>query len=134
MTVSANAYVIKNGTVTIGGTNFSNEVFRARLVPDVNIQTQRTFDPTGTAVDVDTPVYTLELTAFQSTSASASAGLASYLRVNAGSLVTFVLTPKSGSMSASGSFMAIPPAFGGTNGEWASFEGEYPVTGTPSFY
>lgn len=129
---SANAFVLRGGTVTIGGTDYSNEVYKARLVPEVNVQTQRTFDPTGTFTDIDTPVWTLELTGLQSK--SASAGLSDYLTDHYGESVTFVLTPRTGGVSASGSFIALPTEFGGTQGETANFELELQVSGQPVRY
>lgn len=133
MSVTAHKFLMKDSAFSVGGTDYTNQVWRVRLVPEQNIQTQRTLVPDGTAQDVDSPSYTLELTGFQSPTASAS-GLSNYLRENAGESVTFVITPKTGGISASGTFIALAPQFGGTQGEWAALELECPVEGEPTFY
>jgi hypothetical protein len=132
MPAHTGAFLIRDAVLKLGGTTFTNQVWRARLVPDTPIQQQRTLVPDGTISDVDSAMWTLELAGVQDYE---TGGLAAYLQTNAGNQVAFVIAPKSGAgkKQASGTVIAINPDFGGEQGEFASFEIELPVVGAPTF-
>lgn len=128
----AGAFVIKDAVLKLGGTTFTNQVWRARLVPDTPVQQQRTLVPDGTISDVDSASWTLELTGVQDYE---TGGLGAYMNTNAGSQVAFVLAPKSGTgkKQAAGTCIIMSVPFGGEQGEFAQFEAELPVIGSPTF-
>lgn len=132
MSAAAGAHVIKNALVTIEGVEYANQVSKARLVPDQPVQTMRTLDPTGTVQDVDTPVWTLELTGLQ---INVAGGLAKALRDANGGELDVVLQPKAGTGQATATFtiMALMPEFGGEQGNWATQDLTFPVNGQPVF-
>lgn len=132
MTAYAGAFVMRNALVKFASTDFTNQVNKARLVPDVNTQIMRTLVPDGQITDVDSAEWTLELSGVQDWEAS---GLAAYLNTNSGTLVSVVIAPvnTSGKKQATVSVRIMPVEFGGTEGEWASFDVSLPVQGQPVF-
>ena len=132
MAAYTNAIVIRDCLVKFGSTTFTNQCTKARLVPDTPIQTQRTLVPDGVVVDVDSTVWTLELSGLQDWE---TGGLAAYLNTNSGVLDTVVIAPKlgSGKKQATVSVRLMPVPFGGDQGEFANFEVELPVQGQPTF-
>lgn len=130
MTAYTGGFVIKNALLSLEGTDFSNQVNKARLVPDVNVQTMRTLVPDGQIVDIDSPVWTLELSGVQDYE---TGGLADFLRDNAGTLQTAILAPRnaSGKQKWTIEVMCLPVEIGGTTGEWATFDAEFPCSGQP---
>jgi hypothetical protein len=127
-----NYTVYKNAIVKFGGTDYTNQCNKARLVPDVNVQTMRTLVPDGAIVDIDSAVWTLELEGLQD---NETGGLAAYFLANAGSLVTAIIAPASGTgkKQATVSVRLVPVAFGGEQGEILKFDVELPVQGQPTF-
>jgi len=133
MPAPTGAYVIRNALVKIGSTTYTNQVTKARLVPDTPVQTLRTLVPDGAVTDVDSTAWTLELSGVADwTNAT---GIADALNDAAGALITMTIAPKNltGQMQAVVSCYAIPPEFGGEQGEWNLFELELPVVGFPVF-
>ncbi|MDW3849656.1 hypothetical protein NMK34_23870 [Micromonospora sp. BRA006-A] len=132
MPAAAGAHVIKNAVVTIDGVEYANQVNKARLVPDQPIQTMRTLVPDGVVQDVDSPVWTFEISGLQ---INVAGGLAKALRDANGGEVDVVLQPRAGTGQATATFtvLALMPEFGGDQGEWATQELELPVVGQPVF-
>lgn len=133
MAVATGIYVVRNAVVTIDSVEYGNQATTARLVPDTPIQTLRTLVPDGAIVDVDSPVWTFELTFAQKNNAG---GLANALRaLTVGEQVDVVLTPKdlAGEDTAAFTIIAIPPPFGGTQGAFPTAEMVFPVVGQPVF-
>jgi hypothetical protein len=133
MGAPANAYVIRDGIVTVDSVDYANQCRIAKLVPDVPIQTYRTLVPDGAVQDIDTPVYTFELTGLQ---INASGGLSHALRaLEPGTEVVVVLAPrdKPGDDKATFTIKAVPPTFGGEQGSFATQEMVFPVVGQPVF-
>jgi hypothetical protein len=132
MPAPANYVVYKNASITIDGDEFANAVTRARLVPEVNKQTLRTLVPDGVIVDIDSPVWTFELTGVQIWAAD---GIAKALHDAAGTQVEIVLAPKVGTGNPEATFTVIaePVPFGGAQGEILTFEQELAVVGQPTF-
>lgn len=126
------AFVLKNALVKFASTDFSNQVRKARLVPDTPVQTYRTLVPDGTVTDVGAASWMLELEGVQDWE---TGGLAAYLNTNAGNLVTVAIAPvnTTGKKQATVSVRAVPVPFGGTEGEFATFDVELPVNGQPTF-
>lgn len=133
MTAFANAYVFRNATVKIAGTDYANQVSKVRLVPDTPIQTQRTLVPDGVIQDVDSTVWTLELTGVQAKVLTGSLWKA--LLDNAGLQTTLDFIPANGTGNAEATCTIIPvPAdFGGDQGNINSFDISIPVLGAPTF-
>jgi hypothetical protein len=131
MTAYTGGFVLKNALVKFASTDFSNQVTKARLVPEVNVQSMRTLVPDGQITDIDSPVWTLELSGVQDYE---TGGLADYLRDNSGSLVTVIVAPvnTSGKQQWTVSVRCLPVAVGGAQGEWALFDVELPVQGQPT--
>lgn len=132
MPAPTGAHVMRNATVTVNGTQYANQVTRARLVPDTPIQTQRTLVPDGQVQDVDSTVWTFELSGLQ---IWVTGGLAYALNEAAGDEVDVVLEPSEGSNQDKATFTikAFPVEYGGEQGAFRMFEAEFPVVGQPVF-
>lgn len=132
MPAPTGAMVYRDAFITVDGTEYTNQLRKARLVPDRPIQTYRTLVPDGVVQDTDSVVYTLEIEGLQINLAS---GLAAYLRSVAGSQTTWVLQPKTGVGQAKATFtaIAIEPEFGGEQGAYLVQSLTLPVVGVPTF-
>lgn len=132
MPAPTGAHVYRNALVTINEVEYANQVTRARLVPDTPIQTVRTLVPDGAVQDVDSTVWVFELSGLQINIAT---GLAKALRDAAGTEVEVILQPKVGFSQPTATFtiLALPPEFGGNQGEFLPIEMEIPVVGQPVF-
>lgn len=133
MSAPAGAFVIRNATLTIGAVAYANQVTKARLVPETPVQTIRTLVPDGIVQDVDNTAWTLELAGIQDW--KDAQGLADALNDAAGTQVTIVLQPKSGTGERKATFvaMAMPVEFGGEQGAFATFDVTLPVVGGVTF-
>lgn len=132
MPAAAGAHVIKNAVVTVDGIEYANQVTKARLVPDQPVQTMRTLVPDGVVQDVDSPVWTFEISGLQ---INVAGGLAKALRDADGGEVDVVLQPRAGTGQATATFtvLALMPEFGGEQGNWSTQELSLPVVGQPVF-
>ena len=132
MTAYAGAYVLKNALVKFASTDYSNQVRKAMLTPEVNVQTYRTLVPDGQVTDIDSPTWTLDLEGLQDWE---TGGLAAYLNTNQGTLVTVIVAPvnTTGKKQATVSVRIVPPVFGGTQGEMSTMDLSLPVQGQPTF-
>lgn len=133
MTVVAGVYVVRDAVVTVETVEYANQCNVARLVPETPVQTMRTLVPDGAIVDVDSPVWTFEVTAVQKNN---TGGLAKVLRSAApGTQLDVVLTPKdlTGEDSATFTILAMPVPFGGEQGSFPTFEAVFAVIGQPVF-
>ncbi|MEU5965952.1 hypothetical protein ABZ777_32505 [Micromonospora parva] len=132
MTAAPGAHIYRNASVLIDEEEYTNQLTTARLVPDQPVQTMRTLDPTGTQQDVDTPVWTFEISGLQ---INIPSGLAAVLRAANGEPVEIVLQPKVGTGLPTATFTAIAlmPPFGGEQGNWLTQELSLPVVGQPVF-
>lgn len=126
-------YVLKNPTITLGGTSYKGQLTRARLVPEVEQQVGKTLDPATVYVDVDDPSWTLQLTGYQGW--KNATGICDFLNDNHGLSVACVLQPKPGSGEKSAAFNVIARTvdFGGERGQWAMFEVELSVVNQPVY-
>jgi hypothetical protein len=133
MTVYSDAYLFRDATITIDDTDYANQITKARLVPDTPIQTVRTLVPDGVIQDVDSTVWSFEITGVQSKSATTS--LAAALNTAKGTQVDCVLTPSNGSGNVTASFtiVAVPVDFGGDQGAINTYDATFPVVGQPVF-
>lgn len=131
---NADAFVMRNASVTVATVEYHDQCWVARLVPDVPITTQRTLVPDGVIQDVDSPTWTFEITFAQQNKAG---GLAKALRdATPGSTLACVLVPDNagtGSPQATFNVLALPGPFGGTSGQLADNELVLPVVGQPTF-
>lgn len=132
MPAATGAIVYRDAVITIGAVPYANQATKARLVPDTPIQTIRTLVPDGAIQDVDSTVWTFELSGLQ---INIAGGLAKALRDAAGTNVDVILQPKSGSAKPQATFtiVALAPEFGGEQGSFLTMELELPVVGTPVF-
>lgn len=133
MTAATGVYVLRDASVTIDSVEYNNQCTRARLVPDVPIQTKRTLVPDGAVSDVDSAAWTFEVAALQKNDAG---GLAKALRdATPGAELDVVLVPQDGLSKPQATFtiLALPVTFGGEQGSWADFEAVFPVIGSPVF-
>ncbi len=132
MPAYADAHVMRNCKITVETTEYANQVSKARLVPDTPVQTQRTLVPDGVVQDVDSTVWTLELSGLQSTKAG---GLAKLFNESVGQQLEVVIQPKlgTGEDTATCTIIAMPVEFGGEQGAFRTFEAEFPVIGQPVF-
>jgi hypothetical protein len=133
MPAATGAIVYRDALVTIATVEYANQTIKARLVPDVPIQTVRTLVPDGAISDVDSPVWTFEVSALQINGAG---GLALALRsATLGSTLACILQPKTGSSLPKATFniMALPVPFGGDQGAYLTFDAVFPVIGAPVF-
>ena len=58
---AGHAYVLRDFTFTLGGTDFANAATTAQLKPSTNISTLKTLIPDGVIQDIDTTVWVLSL-------------------------------------------------------------------------
>jgi hypothetical protein len=132
MTAYAGAFVIRNALVKFASTDFSNQCTKARLIPDTPIQTLRTLVPDGAIVDVDSTVWTLELSGVQDWE---TGGFAAYCNTNNGTLVSVTIAPNNTSTKKQAVISAriLPVPFGGDQGAFASFDLTLPCAGQPVF-
>ncbi|MER5703478.1 hypothetical protein ABT023_16255 [Micromonospora sp. NPDC002296] len=132
MPAAAGAHVFRNAVVTVDDVEYANQLTKARLVPDTPIQTQRTLVPDGVVQDVDSTVWTFEISGLQ---INVAGGLAKALRDAAGTQIEVTLQPKAGTGQATATFtvLALMPEFGGEQGNWLTQELELPVVGLPVF-
>lgn len=136
MAVFTGAAVYKNASITVNATEYANQLTTARLVPEANTQAQRTLVPDGTVVDVDSAIWTFELSGLQSIAVTGTSGLTDLLNAaEPGEQLDVVLQPKVGTglRTATFTILALPVAFGGEQGAWLTFEGVFPVVGQPVF-
>lgn len=132
MSAPAGAHVMRNISIKVDTVEFANQVTKARLVPDTPIQTLRTLVPDGIVQDIDSTVWTLELSGVQDWK---TGGLANALNAATGTEVDIVLQPKVGTGESTATFTAIamPVEFGGEQGNFRIFEVELPVVGGVTF-
>lgn len=132
MVAYANGMIMRNGTISVDTVAMGNQVFKARLVPETPIQQKRTLVPDGVVTDVDSTIWTFELSALESRK---SGGLAAALDAAAGTEVDIVLQPRAGTGQDSATFVviAVPVTYGGEQGDWRQFEVTLPVVGAPTF-
>lgn len=132
MTVYARAHVMRNVILTLEAVTYANQVTKARLVPDTPIQSLRTMVPDGVVVDVDSTMWTLELSGVQD---YGTGGLAAALNAASGTYLSLILQPKSGSAqdSVACEVLCVPVEFGGEQGVFRTFEGEFAIQGQPVF-
>jgi len=133
MPAAANAFVLKDSLVTIDTVEYANQVRIARLIPEQPIQTYRTLVPDGAQQDVDSAVWTFELTGLQ---INATGGLAQALRaLEVGEQIEVVLAPRNnvGDQKATFTIVGLMPTFGGEQGKYAEIEMVFPVVGEPVF-
>lgn len=132
MTAFAGAYVLRDASVTIDDVEYANQLYKARLVPDTPIQTQRTLVPDGVVTDVDSTVWTFEIEGLQGWK---SGGLAAALNAAAGTQIEVILVPKNGTGEKNATFtiIAMPLPFGGDQGSFVVGAVTFPVVGAPVF-
>jgi len=132
MPAPAGALVYRDALVTIATVEYANQVTKATLVPDTPIQTVRTLVPDGVVQDVDSTVWSLELTGLQINS---TGGLAKALRTASGTTLAVVLQLKTGSTQPKATFsvIALPMPFGGEQGKFMMADIVLPVVGAPVF-
>lgn len=128
----ARAMVFRSPTVTIDSVAYTNQVSKARLVPDTPTQMMRTFG--GVDKDRDVPSWTLELAGHQD---RGTGGLAKAIddAVAAGENLEIVIQAKAGAGQdvATCTFVPVPVEFGGESGEWKLFDTTFEVIDQPAF-
>lgn len=132
MAAPTGAHVMRNAKVTLDTVEYANQVTKARLIPETPIQTLRTLVPDGVVQDVDSTVWTLELSGVQDWK---TGGLAKALNDASGTEVDLVIQPKvgTGESTATVTVIAMPVEFGGEQGNFRTFEASFPVVGAPVF-
>ena len=132
MAVITGPFVMRNASVKFASTDFASTCTKARLVPDVPIQTVRTLTPDGVVQDVDSAVWSFEVSGLTDWE---TGGLAAYLNTNSGTTVAVTLAPRVnvGNLKAVFNVIIIPAPFGGEQGEFGNFDLTMPVVGTPTF-
>jgi hypothetical protein len=128
----ARAMVFRNPTVTIDEVAYTNQVSKARLVPDTPTQVMVTFG--GVDKDRGTTTWTLELAGHQD---RGTGGLADALddAAAAGEPIEIEIQARAGAGqdTATVSFIPVPVEFGGESGEWKSFDQTFEVVDQPVF-
>jgi hypothetical protein len=133
MPAPTGAFVYRDAHITVEAVDYANQLTKARLNPDTPIQTVRTLVPDGAVQDVDSAVWTFEVTALQ---INKTGGLAKALRdATPGDELDVVLVPQAGTGNPQATFtiLAIPVPFGDDQGKFATFEAAFPVIGSPVF-
>lgn len=133
MPAPTGARVFRDALITVDGVQYTNQLRKARLVPDQSVQTYRTLVPDGVVQDVDSVVWGLELEGLQ---INLAGGLAAYLRsLNVGASISCFLQPKTGVGMETATFTAVAlmPEFGGEQGTFQVMNLTLPVNGAPVF-
>jgi len=132
MPAATGALVYRDALVTVATVEYANQVTKAVLIPDTPIQTIRTLVPDGVVQDIDSTVWTLELSGLQINSTT---GLAKALRVGSGTTLAVVLQLKVGAVQPKATFSVIglPMQFGGEQGKFMTGDVTLPVIGAPVF-
>lgn len=133
MAAPTGAFVLKDSSLTIATIEYANEVTKARLVAETPIQTVRTLVPDGQVSDTDSALWTFEMSFLQ---INATSHLCSALRAaSPGTQLAVVYTPKVGTGLSKATFtmVAIPPPFGGDQGQYMVAEMTFAVIGQPAF-
>lgn len=133
MAAPTGAHVYRDAVLTIDEVEYANQVRVARLVNETPTQTYRTLVPDGVVQDVDSPVWSLELTGLQ---INTSTGLARALRAAGnGAIVDVVLAPHDATGEDQAAFQVVVklPPFGGEQGAYGTMELVLPVVGQPTF-
>lgn len=124
--------VLRDSLVELDGTDYANQMTRARLVPEVPTQTVRTLVPDGAINDVDSPAWTFEIAGIQKL---ATGGLLKKLNdANPGDLISVEWEPKTGVTGQPHyefQVRAKPAPIGGDQGAFATFELVLEVEGEP---
>jgi hypothetical protein len=123
---------MRDSLVTVDGDEFANQVRKARLVPDVNIQTYKTLVPDGTVQDKDNATWNLELEGLQ---INETGGLAKALRDAVGTVLAVTIQPKTGTGKAKATIdvLIIEIPFGGEQGEYMTIDVTLPCQGAPVY-
>lgn len=128
----ARSMVYRNPTVTIDEVAYTNQTWKARLVPDTPVETRRTFG--GVDKDRDSTSWVLELAGHQDRGA---AGLAAALdaAATAGDPIEIVIQakPGTGQDTATCNIVPVPVEFGGEKGDWKQFDATFEVIDQPTF-
>jgi hypothetical protein len=127
------AYVYKDALIKVDGTDYANQLRKARLVPTQNVQTYPTLVPDGVVQDTDSETWAFELEGLQ---INIAGGLAAYLRgLPTGTQVACILQPKTGVSQPNATFTAIAMKveFGGEQGTFLAHTLSLPVIGVPVF-
>jgi hypothetical protein len=129
------AYVYKNASITVNGTQYANAVIRGRLVPTQEIQTVKVLVPDGVLQDVDDATYVFSLLAVSASVTGDSGSLWDVIDSNSGLELDVVLTPKAGEgKEATFTVLGMRLPFGGEeNGQFATFEIDLPVVVAPVY-
>lgn len=132
MAVPTGYIVMRDAVITINAIEYANQVRKARLVPDQQVQTYKTLVPDGVIQDVDQSAWTLELEGLQINS---TGGLAKALRTAAGTVVTAIIQPKAGTGQdiATVSVLITDIPFGGEQGEFLTMDVSFPCNGKPVY-
>lgn len=135
MAAPDNTFVSRDYSLMVDDVEYNNQAWVARLVPETPIVSQRTLAPDGAIVDVDSSLWTFEVTFAQ---INHTGGLAKVLRdAPPGTEFDCVLVPHApdtvGSPQATFTVLSLPGVFGGTQGQLASNELVLPVKGSPAF-
>jgi hypothetical protein len=133
MPAPTGAQVYKDALIRVDGTDYANQLRKARLVPDQPIQTYKTLVPDGVVQDTDAEVWTFEIEGLQ---INTPGGLAAYLRgLSNGTQITCILQPKTGVGQPMATFtaLALKVEFGGEQGSYLTKTLTLPVIGVPVF-
>jgi hypothetical protein len=132
MPAASGARVFRDALITVDGVEYTNQLSKARLVPDQPIQSMRTLVPDGVVQDVDSVMWTLEITGLQ---IDIAGGLAAYLRTVSGTNTSWVIQSKTGLGMPKATFTAIAmmPEFGGEQGAFLPIDMTMPVQGGVTF-
>lgn len=134
MTAYARAHVMKNSVFEVDEVDYANQVTNVTLTPEQNVQTLATLVPDGVITDTDNPVWTLTLAGVQDFGAS-SLGAALRTAASAGTDLDVEYQPKAGTGQDKAVFVIRPVhiPFGGSQGEFRTFDVQIPVVGQPTF-
>lgn len=132
MPAPTGAMVYRDALITVDGTDYANQLSKARLVPDQPVQSMRTLVPDGAVQDADSVLWTLEIAGLQ---INIAGGLAAYLRSISGLQFAGVVQPKTGVGLPKATFtgLALMPPFGGDQGAFLVIDITLPVIGGVTF-
>ncbi len=130
--VTGHIGVLKSSEVLINGTDYANQLTRARLVPETPSQSLRTLVPDGTITDTDSASWTFEIAGIQK---HATGGLAALLNAaEAGEILEVEWEPRKGVVGQPHyvfEVVAKAVPIGGDQGAFGTFEVTLDVVGAP---
>lgn len=132
MVAYARAHVVKDHVFKLDDVDYSNQLQTVLFTPDAPVQTYRVAVPDGNVTDTDSAAWTLQLVGIQDNGAGS---LGAALRAGAGDEMEVEYQPRAGTGQDKvvATIRGSEITFGGTAGQFRTFDQTFGVVGAPVF-